>query len=1006
MLRPQKPPRIDEYMKNGLPANTTLSHYRVLAPLGAGGMGEVYLAEDERLRRRVALKVLPDSLAQDADRLRRFEQEAFAASALNHPNILTIYEFGVEGTTHFLASEFIDGETLRDRLQRAPLPLNETLDIAMQTAQALAAAHEANIIHRDIKPENVMLRKDGIVKVLDFGLAKQTELRSFGVRNAECGVRNEEDAETLMQSPQATPRSALRTPHSEAPQSTMPGAVMGTASYMSPEQARGEKVDGRSDLFSLGIVLYEMLTGRRPFEGVNMIDVLGAILRESPATLAADIPDELQRIVTKALQKYRTARYATANELLADLKNLQEELAFVAKLSRTPSLKEQAAPSPSAFVVPPSGGEVRQPSQPPEGGTTNARFTSRKVASALVTIAVLVIALVAAFFYFSRKPVLTDKDTILLADFTNTTGDSVFDGTLKQALAVHLGQSPFLNLFADERVRETLRLMNKSPDERVTPTVGREICQRQGLKALLTGTIASLGRNYVINLEAVNGQTGDVLAREQGEAEGKEQVLRTLGEAATRLREKLGESLSSIQKFDAPLEQVTTSSLEALKAYSLGTEQSVRGKLLEAIPFCQRAVELDPNFAYAHAGLASLYADTNQPGLAAEWAEKAFALKDQASAFEKLRITYWYYVYVTGETDKAIEALEMSRQTYPHDYRSPNSLAFRYWFVGQFEKGLEAARESLRLNPNYSGGYSGAGRNLIRLNRFAEAKEICEQAVQQKHDNTFVHTFLYQLAFISGEASAMQQQIDWTRGKLDEYVAFDWQAGAAAFGGQWKRAQEFSNRAAELAQQRSLQEETGNSMSSNAEWAAVLGHCPQSRAELARAAALPRTPTSLFRAGMAQALCGAAAQAQTMNDEAVKRYPKSTIVNEIYLPLIRAALEVQRGNRTQVIQILSAASRYENVSNFYQNYLRGQAYLGERNGAAAASEFQKILDHRGWSPTPPLYPLAHLGLGRAMLLQGDTAKAKQSYDEFFRLWKDADADLPVLIEAKQEYAKV
>ncbi len=990
---------------------TRFDQYEILAPLGKGGMGEVYLARDAKLERQVALKILPADFTQSHERLRRFAQEAKAVSALNHPNIITIHEIGAQNGTHFITTEYIAGQTLRDHLQQ-PLPQSEALDIALQVTNALAAAHEANIIHRDIKPENVMLRGDGIVKVLDFGLAKLTERKSEGAKE-----RLGEDDPTL-----ALPAAASHT--------TEAGIVMGTASYMSPEQARGEKVDARTDLFSLGVVLYEMLAGQRPFAGVNMIDVLGAILNQEPPPLP-DAPPELQRIVTQALQKDRAARYQTAQELALDLKELKDELAYQARAARTSSESQTALPraalgaqasrlplasSSDANNVVRENVEAEAISSPrtraalhalAAGGTPalpGAARTSKY--TILIAFAALVLLAVVAFFYFKRQPALTDKDTILLADFTNTTGDAVFDGTLKQALAVHLGQSPFLNLFADERVRETLRLMNKSPDERVTPGVGREICQRQGLKALLTGTIASLGRNYVISLEAVNGQTGDVLAREQSEAEGKEQVLRTLGEAATRLRGKLGESLSSIQKFDAPLQEATTSSLAALKAFSLGVEQNQKGKYFEAISSLKHAIELDPNLARAYSTLAAAYGNSGQPGFAAEAAQKAFELRERVSEREKFNIASSYYAVVTGEINKAIEVNELWKQTYPRDYVGRLRLAVQYNSNGQYEKAIEEYRESLRLNPNSSFGYVGIALAFMRLNHFEEAKAIAEQAFAQKLDSVTIHERLYSLAFIHGDTAAMKQQEDWASARPGEYAHLNWQAGAAAFAGQWQKARELSNRATALATQRNLEEVVGEIVSANAVRAAVLGHCQQSRTELARAAALPRTPNSLFTGGMALALCGAAAQAQALNDEAVKRYPKNTIVNEINLPLIRAAFELQRGNRTQALQMLQAASRYESVSYFYQNYLRGQAYLGERNGGAAASEFQKILDHRGWSPASPLYPLAHLGLARAAVLQGDTAKVRKSYQEFLTLWKDADADLPVLIEAKKEYEKV
>jgi serine/threonine protein kinase len=559
-----------------IPTGTRFGHYEVTAPLGKGGMGEVCLAQDTRLQRKVALKLLPADFTFNSERLRRFELEAKTASGLNHPNIITIYDIGQAHNTHYIATEYIAGETLRARLHRQRLSLNETLDIALQIADALAAAHQAGIVHRDIKPENVMIRHDGIVKVLDFGLAKLPE-----VRNADFGMRNEE-ADTLLQAEPNNPQSAIRNP-----QPTDPGTVMGTPQYMSPEQARGQQVDARTDIFSFGVVLYEMLAGRPPFEGVNVVDVMAAILDREPPSLKSFLPDlppavahELEHGVAKALRKDREQRWQHIKDLLLDLKECREELVVAAHQARTAQTQATATvATPEASATTNEAVALNTQSS---GKIILGEIKRHRLGVAL-TLAVIVLA-AAAFFYFNRsQPALTDKDTILLADFVNTTGDAVFDGTLKQALAVHLGQSPFLNLFADERVRETLRLMNKSPDERVTPIIGREICQRQGLKALLTGSIASLGRNYVISLEAVNGQTGDVLAREQGEVEGKEQVLRTLGEAASRLREKLGESLSSIQKFDAPIAQATTSSLEALKAYSLGVEQNVKGKFFEAI---------------------------------------------------------------------------------------------------------------------------------------------------------------------------------------------------------------------------------------------------------------------------------------------------------------------------------------------------------------------------------------------------------------------------------------
>ena len=945
-------------------------------------MGEVYLAQDTKLDRKVALKILPAEVAAHPNRMKRFVQEAKAASALNHPNIVTIYEIEQIDSLNFIAIEFIDGETLRQRIAKA-VKLGEVLDVAIQTASALSAAHAAGIVHRDIKPENIMIRPDGIVKVLDFGLAKLSE------RTDTSQVDSEVATKALVQ--------------------TEPGTVMGTVAYMSPEQARAQSVDARTDIFSLGVVIYEMVASQAPFSGPTKSDLIVAILDREPLPLARsarDAPDEMERLVMKALAKDRDDRYQTVKDLLIDLRNLRRKLDVDAEINRSapPEFHASKTSNQSQTTLATASGSAPATAQ----GSTAHDFIVSGIKTyklvAVLTLAILIVAAAAFFFYRNRAPALTEKDTILLSDFTNTTGDPVFDGTLKQALAVNLRQSPFLNLFADDRVRETLKMMNRSPDERVTPAIGREICLRQGLKAMLTGSIATLGRNYVINLEAVNAKTGEVLSSEQTEVESKEQVLRSLGQAATRLREKLGESLSSIQKFS--LEQVTTPSLDALKAYSLAGEQNRKGKYFESISFTKHATELDPNFASAYSLLAADYTNTNQPGLAAEAARKAFELREHVSERERLLIADQYYSKETGELNKAVEALELCLQTYPRDQEALHNVGYRYSLIGRNEEAIEEYSEALRLNPTLGITRTNLALSFLRLNRFEEARVTGEQVVAEKFDSVSVHRYLYWLAFIRGDTATMQEQVDWASARPGEYDHLNWQAGAAAFAGQWQKARELSNRAAGLAQQRNLPEEAANSVSSNAEWAVVFGQCQQSRAEIARAATLSGTTLSFLRAGMALALCDDAAQAQALNDEAIKRYPKNTIVNEIYLPLIRAELEIQRGNRTQAVQMLQAVSRYESVSFYYPNYLRGQTWLGERNGAGAAREFQTIVDHRGWSPLSPLYPLAHLGLARAAVLQGDTPKARKEYQDFLALWKDADSDLPILIEAKKEYEKV
>jgi eukaryotic-like serine/threonine-protein kinase len=982
-----------------LPPNTRLGRYEIRSLLGIGGMGEVYLAYDTSLRRQVAIKLLPAEFTQNKVRLARFEREAYAASGLNHPNILTIHEIGEQDGHHFIATEYVEGESLRHHLSRKDIELREVLDVTSQVASALAAAHEAGIVHRDIKPENIMVRRDGLIKVLDFGLAKLSDDTDSKVRPA--GIEPEAPTKTRVVN-------------------TEPGMVMGTAGYMSPEQARGLEVDARSDIWSLGVMLYEMVSGRLPFEGATASDVIATILHRQPPSLLlhrADMPAELERIVEKALTKEKEERYQLAKDLGLDLKRLKRRLEMEAELERSITPEKTSKTVSDRLTV------SRQPTISGSTQATAAAETAKRsgvhtVSSAeyivseikrhkkgaALVFAALIVAAVAAIFYFKPASALTEKDTILLADFINTTGDSVFDGALKQGLAVQLVQSPFLNIFPDARVRQTLQLMGRSPDDRVTREVAREICQRQGLKAFLSGSISNLGSNYVITLEAVNGQSGEEMAREQVEAESKERVLKALSQAASKLREKLGESLQSIQKFDAPLE-VTTSSLEALKAFSLGYEQGIRGKFLEGIPAFKRAVELDPNFASAYGQLSIMYNNTNQPGLAAEYAEKAFALRDRVSELEKLRISSFYYTFVTGEVDKAIEVLELYKQTYPRDWRAPNNLSDRYLAIGQFQKAAEAAREALRVNPNNAVSYVNLGQAFIGLSRFAEAKEIYEQASQQKIETTDFHTRLYQIAFVGDDAVAMKQQLEWASGKQDEYVAIDSETQTAAFDGQWQRSQEFSRRAVDLAARGDAKEVAARYQAEDALRSAIFDKCQQTKTDAAQALAIERNTASLTRSALALALCGEIGQVQPLINELEKRYPKDALINSLWLPTIRAAMEINR-NPAEAVQLLEAARRYEAAAEFWPQYLRGQAYLRQQKGVEAGVEFQKILDHRGEAPLSILYPLAQLGVARAAAMAGDATKARTAYQNFLALWKDADQDIRLLQEARQDYGKL
>lgn len=972
----------------------TISHYRIIKKLGAGGMGEVYLAEDTCLGRRVALKILSPEFTSDEERLRRFEQEARAASSLNHPNIITIHEVGLDADTRFIATEFIEGETLRRRLMSGKMSLRDALDVAIQVAGALDAAHRAGIVHRDVKPENIMLRPDGYVKVLDFGIVKLTEQFT---EQYSAYTASPEEATVLMVNTDAN-------------------MVMGSPSYMSPEQARGLKVDARTDIFSLGVVIYEMVAGKRPYDGETATDVIAAILDRNPPPLAhytSGVPEALEWIVLKALRKNREERYQTARGLLNDLRALKQRVEFEFELERSVSPGPMATVRVAHSAVATVKDLAAQSDEIAAAPTLSSaeyivtEFKRHKRAVGIIIIA-FVLAVAAAWFYIHRPQVLSERDTVLIADFINSTGDVVFDGTLKQALAVQLEQSPFLNIFSDERTRETLRYMNRSPDERLTVAVAREVCQRQGLKALLTGSISSFGSNYVISLEAMNAYTGDVIAREQVEAENKEQVLRALGSAASKLREKLGESLRMIEKFDAPIEQATTSSLEALKSFSLGNEQQNRAKYLEAIPFYKRAIELDPAFALAYTRLAVAYDNSRQSELAAEYATKAFELRDRVSEREKHYISWRYYSSTTREIDKTIEALELWKQTYPRDIEPHNTLAFHYTQVGQFNKAIEEAREAIRLNPARPQPYSNLGFALICLNRFDEAREVYQQALTQNLDTTAYHWGLYLIAFAQGNADLMKQNLDWMAGKSNEYDALDWQAKTSSFLGQYRQSKELSERATNLATRGNLNELAAQFRARRRLRAAVAGVCNEAENEASNAADFVRTSTAAIENSLALALCGQDSQAQAIIDEQSKRFPKDTLLNTVWLPTIRAIIEINRNNPAQAILLLKAASRYEMgyAAGFWPTYIRGQAYLRQRAGAEAASEFQKILNNRGVNINSNLYSLSYLGLARATTLMGDALKARNTYEDFLKLWKDADPDIPALQQARQEHDKL
>lgn len=945
----------------------TVSHYLVLDELGAGAMGVVYRAEDLRLGRQVALKFLPARVARNPELIERFRREARVASSLNHPHICTVYDIGEHEGRQFLVLERLEGFTVKQMIEDGPVPVDRLLDIAIDVADALAAAHATGIVHRDVKPANIFVTAHAGAKVMDFGLAKVV---------ADPAAANDPNASTIGR--RGSPETL-----------TNPGVPLGTLAYMSPEQARGQALDGRSDIFSLGTVLYEMATGQRAFPGNTLAVVFDGILNRDPtpaSEVLPSLPAELVAIIAHALEKDPGRRYQSASELLSDLRAARRRLE--------------------------RGSDGLGPGSGPGSGPllATAAFTRKKLTRrAAVALAVVALAALAWWGTSRTSPALTDRDSVLVGNIENSTGDAVFDGTLRQALAVHLGQSPFLDLVNDERVNETLRTMGRPVSDPLSHDTAREVCRRQGVKALIDGAIRPLGAHYVIDLNVSACEDGEVLAREQEQAERKEDVLRALGRAATRLRAHLGESLTMVRSYDVPVEQATTPTLEALKAYSLGLQQRARGTEVESIPFFQRALEIDPKFALAHTILSNVYGSLGETARSIEHGRIAFELRGGVTERERLIITYQYYDRVTGELQKAIETLLLWEQTYPRDYRPSNSAAAVYLRAGQYERAVEKAREAMARNPNHPFPYSNLAHALRSLGRNDEAYEVAARAAARQIETLPTRRLLYQIAVQAGRDDEAVEHLEAARGRAREFDMVGAQAQVAVYRGEFARGVALQRQAEAMARAVGL-DEIGDGYAVQLGLVYALTGSNDDAVALVRPHLGSRNLSVRLLAatvcGLAGAPAGVLREAQRTVDEVATARATDTLTMSVSVAMARSALALAHGQPAAAVAALEPARPYElgRMALLIPVYMRGLALLAAGDGDGARAEFMRVLERKGTDPFSITVALAPLGVARGHAAAGHHDTARDHYAAFMNQWaKDATAP-PIVAAARAEWA--